>query len=50
MTDNEGESVEYYRAVEGGEDQINFIVTQSKSLVAFHRQKRSHYTSSKLAV
>ena len=33
-----------------GRDQVNFIVTQSKSLVAFHRQKSRHYTSSKSAV
>ena len=37
-----GGSVECYRAVGGGggegRDQVNFIVTQSKSLVAFHRK------------
>ena len=41
-----GGSVECYRAVGGGGDQVNFIVTQSKSLVAFDRQKSRHYTSS----
>ena len=35
---------------EGGGDHVNFIVTQLKSSLAFHRQKRSHYTSSKLTV
>ena len=34
----------------GGGDHVNFIVTQLKSSLAFHRQKRSHYTSSKLTV